>query len=172
VTPIEQIKAGKYELVALSWDEPTSKPGEPYDFKRHVKGDVVNLNVEEARRLYATGAVVLPGEREAAAAAAAIAQAQAALALVPEELRAQLGDIKTPKPEPSVAPGGDTGTAVDLGDFPTGDTAAEDDWVAKAKVSEITTYASEHPDTKAALLAAEQRRGEKARSTVVEALSK
>ena len=58
---LSSIKAGEYELVALRWDEITSKPGEPFDFVRHRKGDKVTLDVEQARRLVVAGAVVKPG---------------------------------------------------------------------------------------------------------------
>jgi hypothetical protein len=119
-TNIDDITAGEYELVALQWDQQTSKPREPFDFVRHRQGDRVTLNVEDARRLYAAGAVVKPGEREAAAAAAAAAAFQAALALVPEHMRAQITAHPAPEPQPSVAPGddpapagGDTGGGAD-----------------------------------------------------------
>lgn len=61
-TDPNKIKAGKYELVALRWDEILSKPGEPFDFTRHHRGDEVTLNVEEARRLVLAGAVVKPSK--------------------------------------------------------------------------------------------------------------
>lgn len=76
----EQIEPGIYELVAHSWDElidhgaydpATGKRNLPVTYKRHVTGDLVKLDVHEARRLYLAGAVVLPGEREQAALAAA-----------------------------------------------------------------------------------------------------
>lgn len=57
MTDLSQVKAGEYELVAHSWDQPTSKPGEPYDFIAHRKGAKVTLNIEEARRLVSAGAV-------------------------------------------------------------------------------------------------------------------
>lgn len=84
---MSDIAAGKYELVALFWEEPLSKPGEPYNFVRHVRGDVVDLNVEEARRLVQAGAVVEPGARERAAAEFAQAQYEAALAALPDAAR-------------------------------------------------------------------------------------
>lgn len=101
---IDQVQAGEYELVAEQFDQPLSKPGEPFNFKRYVRGDKVTLDVAEARRLYAGGAVVLPGEREKLAAQAAVAAAAAALALVPEEFRDQIS-VDALKPAPSVAPG-------------------------------------------------------------------
>lgn len=95
MTDINEITAGKYELVAELWDETTSKPGQPFDFKRHRKGDVIDLNVEDAKRLYAAGAVVRPGEREQALAALQAAQLKATIAGLSDEARtailAQLG---------------------------------------------------------------------------------
>ncbi len=99
MTDVSELKAGKYELVAESWDETVSKPGEPYDYKRHRKGDVVQLNVEDARRLVAAGAVVKPGEREKLAAEQAAAAAAAAQAAYDAALaKAQ------PEPQESTAP--------------------------------------------------------------------
>jgi hypothetical protein len=86
----DDIKAGKYELVAVSWDEIKSKPGEPLDFVRHRRGDVVDLDVETARRLVRAGAVVKPGAREQAQAAAALANLRAAMAALTPEQRAEL----------------------------------------------------------------------------------
>ena len=87
---IDETKAGEYELVAVQWDEPTSKPGEPFTFIRHRRGDTVTLNEEEASRLVRAGAVVKPGEREKVAAQFAKAQFAAALAALPDDLRAEL----------------------------------------------------------------------------------
>lgn len=78
MTDIDKIKAGKYELVAELWDEPKSKPGEPFDFVRHRRGDVVQLDAENARRLVAAGAVVEPGALEKARAEQARLQAEQA----------------------------------------------------------------------------------------------
>lgn len=65
MTDINEIKAGEYELVAELFDQPTSKPTDPvFTFDRKVKGDRVTLTEAEAKRLYAAGAVVIPGERE------------------------------------------------------------------------------------------------------------
>lgn len=88
--PIDQIKAGQYELVALQWDEQISEPGEPFDFVRHVAGDIVTLNVEDARRLYAGGAVLPKGARQKAAAELARVQYEAALAALPDDVRDQV----------------------------------------------------------------------------------
>lgn len=54
---LTKVTAGKYELIVPRWDQITSKPGQPFDFTRHRRGDVVDLNVEEARRLVRAGAV-------------------------------------------------------------------------------------------------------------------
>lgn len=86
----ETPKAGRYELVAKLWEEPTSKPGEPYTYKRHVEGDLVDLDDEQARRLVAAGAVIEPGARERAAALAAKAAYEAALAALPDSVKAEL----------------------------------------------------------------------------------
>ena len=59
---LNDIKAGAYVLVAPFWEEDHSKPGQPLDFTRHRTGATLDLNVEDARRLYAAGAVKLPGE--------------------------------------------------------------------------------------------------------------
>lgn len=106
---INDIKAGEYQLVAQRWDEPTSKPGEPFTFRRHRQGDKVKLSESDARRLVVAGAVVKPGELERRAAATALAQYKAALALVPDDLREhvqapeQVVQVLT-QPEPSAAP--------------------------------------------------------------------
>ena len=57
------IKGGKYVLIAEQWDEyvagpGTSKPTEPFDFVRHRQGDEVELSKSEARRLVLANAVV------------------------------------------------------------------------------------------------------------------
>jgi hypothetical protein len=60
-----------------------------------------------------------------------------------------------------------------LGDFPAdGDEAAQDAWIGKAKVNDVVDEANRHPEAKEALIAAETRRGENARSTLLEALAK
>lgn len=60
------MSAGLYELTALMWDQPTSRPGCPETYIRHRQGDIVRLTDADARRLLAAGAVVEPGTREAA----------------------------------------------------------------------------------------------------------
>lgn len=87
---VNDIKAGSYELVADHWDEVTSKPGQPFEFTRHYRGETVRLSQSDARRLLPSGAVRVPGEAELAAAQALQAQLAALIAQVPDELRAQL----------------------------------------------------------------------------------
>lgn len=55
---LNEIKAGTYLLVAPFWEEYLSKPGQPFDFKKHKRGAVLELNVENARRLVVAGAVI------------------------------------------------------------------------------------------------------------------
>lgn len=95
----EDVKGGKYELIVLSWDELVSKPGDPVEFKRHTKGDIVTLNVEDANRLVRAGAVVKPGEREKSAAERLRVAAEAAQKAYDEALAKS-----APDPEPPVAP--------------------------------------------------------------------
>jgi 2-keto-3-deoxy-6-phosphogluconate aldolase len=64
------VEAGEYELVVQSWDELVRmtpvldeqgfKVREVPEFRRHVKGDLVTLDVAEARRLLSAGAVLRP----------------------------------------------------------------------------------------------------------------
>lgn len=90
MTDINDVKAGEYQLIADRWDERTSKPGEPFTFTRHRKGDVVTLDEADAKRLFAAGAVVEPGALEKAEAEAALQLAFAALQQLPDDLRQQL----------------------------------------------------------------------------------
>lgn len=148
MSEVNEIKAGKYQLVAVRWDQITSKPGAPLDYIRHRRGDIVDLSSEDAKRLVMAGAVVKPGalERSAAEQARAIAeQAQrnydAILAGLPDEVRSE------------VAPG----TVAATGKAPT--------------VEEILTDVGEDKEKAAAALASEQEaRGDKARKTLVEPL--
>lgn len=55
---LNKVKAGSYRLLSKFWDEIKSKPGEPFDFTRHRRGDTVELDVEQARRLVKAGAVM------------------------------------------------------------------------------------------------------------------
>lgn len=140
------IKAGKYELVALQWDEILSKPGEPFNFKRHKQGEVLDLNVEDARRLVKAGAVVKPGARQKAQAQLALANFRAALEqLTPEQREEVLAEAKgedsTPprKRAAKKAAAKDAGTASAAGDGPPpakptrpADDADDAAWVAYA----------------------------------------
>ncbi|WP_027500411.1 hypothetical protein [Rhodococcus sp. UNC363MFTsu5.1] len=54
---VHEATAGEYLLVALQWDQITSKPGQPTDFRRFRRGDVVELTAAEAQRLLKAGAV-------------------------------------------------------------------------------------------------------------------
>lgn len=121
MTDLNEIKAGKYQLVAKSWEHITSKPSEPLDFTRYRRGDVVDLNVEDAKRLFAAGAVVKPGQLEKAAverARAEFEQAQtqlhALLSGLPEDVRAEVAP-ETVSQEPS-GPGKVADIKKDVGD--------------------------------------------------------
>jgi len=57
-------KAGSYELLAHSWQEILSKPGEPFDFVMHHQGDTVELNKADARRFLRDGLVKDPNAPE------------------------------------------------------------------------------------------------------------
>lgn len=83
---LNDVKAGDYELVAELFDQPTSKPGDPvFLYKRYIKGDIVTLDEDEAKRLVSAGAVVEPGAFERAQLAAAKAAYEAALAALPPD---------------------------------------------------------------------------------------
>jgi hypothetical protein len=156
VSELNEIKAGKYQLVARSWDHITSKPNEPLDFTRYRRGDVVDLNVEDAKRLVAAGAVVKPGQLEKSAVeqARAIAeQAQrayeAALAGLPEDVRAEIA--------PGTVPVTDSSS-----DKPESD-----------KVKDVLTWVGEDPARAASALEDERAdKGDEARPSLVEALEK
>ena len=93
---VNEIKPGNYELVAEMWDETISKPGEPFNYKRHRKGDIVKLNASEAKRLVLAGAVITPGSRELAIAEAAARNFLAAIAHLPDETKAQIAAALNP----------------------------------------------------------------------------
>lgn len=95
----EDVKAGKYELIVMSWDKLVSKPGDPVEFKRHNQGDIVTLNVEDANRLVRAGAVVKPGEREKNNAERLRLAAEAAQKAYDDALARS-----APEPQPPVAP--------------------------------------------------------------------
>lgn len=143
---LNDVKAGKYQLVAVRWDQITSKPNEPLDYIRHRKGAIVDLNVEDAKRLVAAGAVVRPGQLEKTKAEQARAQAeraaaeyQAILAGLPEDVRAE------------VAP--TTVTATGGGSTP--------------KIEDVMSEVGDDAAKAQAALAAEQARGDDARPRLV-----
>lgn len=111
---LNDIKAGKYQLVSQRWDQITSKPGEPLDYIRHRRGDVIELNSEDAKRLVAAGAVVKPGQLEQSRAEQARELAEraqreyeAVLAGLPEDVRAEIAP-GTVSHEPKTPPAGGT----------------------------------------------------------------
>ncbi len=116
---LNDIKGGKYQLVSPRWDQITSKPGEPLDFTRHRRGDVIELNAEDAKRLVAAGAVVKPGQLEKSRAEQAreIAERaqreyEAVLAGLPEDVRAEIapGTVSHVPENPPANPAGAGGT--------------------------------------------------------------
>ena len=118
---LNDVKAGKYQLVAVRWDQITSKPGEPLDYTRYRKGDTVDLNVEDAKRLVAAGAVVKPGQLEKDRVEAARAQFERAqadlnalLTGLPDDVRAEVAPETVPQ-EPS-GPGKVADIKKDVGD--------------------------------------------------------
>lgn len=85
------VKAGEYELLDLFWDRRTSDVQDRVQtFHRHVQGEVLDLDEEEAQRLVAGGSVAPAGERQAREAAAALSRFTAALSQVPDSVRAAL----------------------------------------------------------------------------------
>jgi hypothetical protein len=67
----------------------------------------------------------------------------------------------------------DAPTGSTLPDFPAeGSQQEQDSWVDAGKVDEILAYAAAHPDQRQAITDAESRRGDKARSTLIEGLAK
>lgn len=146
---LNDVKAGKYQLVAARWDQITSKPGEPLDYIRHRKGAIVDLNAEDAKRLVAAGAVVKPGQLEKdkaeqakALAERAAAEYQAILAGLPDDVRAEVA------PSTVSATGGDK----------------------EPTAKEIADSVGDDPAKAKAALEAEQARGDDARSTLVKKL--
>jgi len=70
------------------------------------------------------------------------------------------------------SPGAEPELAGDLAPFPKDGTDAErDSWVANGTIKEVTDAVAADPDIAEAVLAAEQRRGESARKTLLAALS-
>ncbi len=84
----EKAKAGRYELLDLSWNEITSKPGDVIvTFTRHEQGEIVELDETDATRLLASGSVAPEGELAAREAEQATARFMAALAQMPDDVR-------------------------------------------------------------------------------------
>lgn len=130
-TDINTITAGTYELVSQQWDQPTSKPGEPFTYKRHRAGARIELDEAEARRLFLAGAVVEPGARERAEVERLRAQIAALEANLPEDVRAQMAQT-----QPGTAvQGAETGTTVTRPSA----AANKDAWVAFAVSKGLTT---------------------------------
>ncbi|GAA5154774.1 hypothetical protein GCM10023340_38860 [Nocardioides marinquilinus] len=170
MSELNEVKAGKYQLVALSWDHITSKPGEPLDFTRYRRGDVVELNVEDAKRLVAAGAVVAPGalERSALEHAKAVAeQAQrayeAALAGMPEDVRAEVAPGTVPH-VPDVDPAGSAGQ---------GGQGGGDERPVSDKIEDVLRWVGDDQDrARMALDGERSTKGEKARERLTAALEK
>ena len=92
---VQDIKAGDYELVADHWDELTSEPDAKFaTYERHVKGDIVTLSEEDAKRLVGSGAAIEPGAREKALALQLQAQLATLLAQMPDAIRSQVDPAK------------------------------------------------------------------------------
>lgn len=72
------IKGGAYQLLHDKMQMVTSEPGKPYAFKNYKRGDVVQLDDEQADRLVRLGAFGKPGEQEQAEADRLMAAAEAA----------------------------------------------------------------------------------------------
>ncbi len=85
---INSIKAGRYELLDLRWDEPTSGPQDPvFTFVRHYQGEILELDEAQAKRLVLAGSVAEEGELQRRRVAALRAQYEQALANLPDDLR-------------------------------------------------------------------------------------
>lgn len=156
---LNDVKAGRYQLVSLRWDQITSKPGEPLDYVRHRRGDIVALDVEDAKRLVAAGAVVKPGQLEKSAAEQARAVAERAqreyeaiLAGLPDQVRSEVAPATVAAG--TSPPEGYTDGA-DPGDF---------------TIKQVQDYVGDDKERAAAVLALEQARGDNARVTLVSEL--
>lgn len=178
---LNDVKAGKYQLVAVRWDEIKSKPGEPLVFKRHRKGDIVELDEATAKRLVKAGAVVTPGQLEKnkaeqarALAERAAAEYQAILAGLPEDVRAEIAPGTVPSD--GTPPQGDTGSSgSSSGDGSGGGSgqAAQDGEKpsADANIPEIVAWVGNDRDRAAEFIESEEAR-EKPRTTLLEQLAK
>lgn len=144
----------EYELVSIFWDEITSKPNEPLDFVRHRRGDRVQLDSEQARRLLAAGAVVEPGAREAAALAQAKAEYERAAAAFEAVKRATPDTVLD---EVTKEPSGAPSLPFDI----------------NAGVKDLLKYVDDDVDRAKAVLAAEkQAKGDDVRASLVGPLGK
>jgi hypothetical protein len=159
---LNDVKGGKYQLVSVRWDQITSEPGEPLDYIRHRRGDIVDLTAEDAKRLVAAGAVVKPGQLEKtkaeearALAERAAAEYQAILAGLPEEVRSEVAPAATPSTRTEPAPDYTAGAAT--GSF---------------NVEVLEKYVGDDREKAAAVLELEKARGDEARSTLVKKLEK
>lgn len=74
----ENIKGGLWQLLLDKFRKVTSAPDKPYAFKEYKRGDVVQLDDEQADRLVRLGAFGKPGEQEQAEADRLMAAAEAA----------------------------------------------------------------------------------------------
>lgn len=74
----ENVKGGLWQLLHQKFTKVLSKPREPYAFKEYKRGDIVELDDEQADRLVRLGAFGKPGEAEQAEADRLMAAAEAA----------------------------------------------------------------------------------------------
>lgn len=80
--------AGQYVLLDLFWDERTNEYDKPIPiFKRHLQGEVLDLDEADATRLLEAGSVEPEGQREARELELARARLRAALGQLPDALR-------------------------------------------------------------------------------------
>ena len=80
--------AGRYVLVDLFWDKRTNEYDKPVPiFKRHLQGEVLDLDEAEATRLVEAGSVEPEGAREDRELELARARLRVALAQYPDDLR-------------------------------------------------------------------------------------
>ncbi len=67
----DQAPAGDYVLTAASWDQLTSKPGEPAVFKRWARGETISLDSPTADQMLRDRTVVAADSNKKGAQAAA-----------------------------------------------------------------------------------------------------
>lgn len=86
--------AGSYELLDLFWDERVNPITEQVPvFKRHMQGEVLELDEAEATRLVEAGSVAPEGERQKVELLAAQERFRVALANAPDDVRRSLADF-------------------------------------------------------------------------------